>query len=392
VTRRREAWIEVDLQAIIDNVALIRGLVGPDVRVAPVVKAEAYGHGLVPVARALAPVADALCVATLDEALELRAADVEGRLILLYPVPPEGVREALGGRIELTVMSDRDALAVSRAASRERGIEATGARIHLAIDTGMTRGGLRPDEAVGVARRLVAAPGVTIVGTWTHLCCPDDAEGSALQVRRFDAAVRRIAEAGLGPGERHLAASGGIFAETAPSGDLVRPGLATYGVLGDDLPRTVRTAAAADALRPALAVKARPITISEIAPGTSVGYGATWRAERPSRIAILPVGYGDGYARTTQPGASVLVGGCRAPVVGVVSMDAIAVDVTDVGAVDEGSEFVLLGRQGEARIEAGDLARRRNTIAWEVLSDMAARIGRVYHPGTVAGKGRDTNA
>jgi alanine racemase len=199
-----------------------------------------------------------------------------------------------------------------------------------------------------------------------------------------------MADAGITPGERHVAASGGIFAATAPLGDLVRPGLATYGVLPDDLPRAVGTAAAAAALRPALSLKARAVAFSEIVPGTSVGYGATWRAERASRIATLPVGYGDGYARSSQPGSSVLVDGGRAPVVGIVSMDAIAVDVTDLPGVDEASVFVLLGRQGDARIEAGDLARQRNTIAWEVLSSMAARVGRVYDPGTAPGEARDT--
>jgi alanine racemase len=400
VTRRRDAWVEVDLGAIAANVSVIRDVVGPGVRVAPVVKAEAYGHGLVPVARALRPLVDALCVATLDEALALRAADVGGRIVLLYPVPTDACEEAVDAGIELTVMSEDDAEAVVRAASDptrssvawrpEAAGRARGAGVHLAIDTGMTRGGIRPEAAATVARRLSAVPRTVIAGTWTHLCCPDDAATSSAQVGRFEAALRALADARLPTGERHVAASGGIFAASAPVGDLVRPGLATYGVLPDDLPLASRTAGAAAALRPALSLKARAVAFSEIAPGTSVGYGATWQAERPSRIATLPVGYGDGYARATQPGAWVLVGGRRAPVVGIVSMDAIGVDVTGLEGVDARSEFVLLGRQGDERIEAGELARQRNTIAWEVLSGMAARLDRVYHPGTAAGEARDT--
>jgi alanine racemase len=263
-------------------------------------------------------------------------------------------------------------------------------RVQLAIETGMGRGGVDPAEAVAVARRLLAVPGAVIAGTWTHHCCPDDPGTAAVQEARYGAALAALREAGIAPGERHAASSGGIFAGTASYGDLVRPGLATYGLLGDGLPLTAGSADAAARLRPALALKARAVALAEIATGASVGYGATWRAERPSRIATLPVGYGDGFARATQPGAAALVRGRRVPLVGIVSMDAIGVDVTDVGDVDPDDEFVLIGAQGDQRIGASDLARARNTIAWEVLSAMAARLDRVYHRPTAAGSPRTT--
>ena len=161
---------------------------------------------------------------------------------------------------------------------------------------------------------------------------------------------------------------------------MVRPGLAVYGVLDEDLPLTDEGAAAAARLRPAMSLKARPVAFSDVPVGDRVGYGGRWQAQRPSRVAILPIGYADGYLRGTQPGARALVRGVPVPLVGVISMDAVAVDVTDVPGVDLGEEFVLLGRQGPEAITAGDLARARNTIAWEVLSSMAGRLDRVYYP------------
>jgi alanine racemase len=302
------------------------------------------------------------------------------------------VPEAIAAGVELTVMSERDASAISRAARDRHGRSSPGARAQLAIDTGMTRGGVRPEDAVPVARILAASPGVAIVGTWTHLCCPDDPEATADQVSRFDGALAALADAGLPSGERHLAASGAIFAATIPAStmtDLVRPGLALYGYLAEGLPLAAHARAAAE-LRPALTLKARPVALDDVPAGTSVGYGATWRADRPSRIATVPVGYGDGYLRATQPGGCVLVEGRRAPIVGIVSMDAVGVDVTGIPGVGMDAEVVLLGSQGDERIDASELARLRNTIVWEVLSGIAARIGRVYHPRTAAGTARDT--
>ena len=160
---------------------------------------------------------------------------------------------------------------------------------------------------------------------------------------------------------------------------MVRPGLALYGELPDGLPIEGPARDAAAALRPVLKLAARPLRIAEVAAGAPVGYGGRWTAERPSRIATIPIGYGDGYARTSQPGAEALVRGRRVPVVGSIAMDALAVDVTDVPGISRDDEVVLLGAQGGERIAAAELARRRTTIAWEVLSGMAYRVPRVYH-------------
>jgi alanine racemase len=375
VPRHRTGWLEIDLAALRHNAALLRSLSG-SAALAPVVKANAYGHGLIAVAMALRGLVDALCVATLDEALELRAA-VGGRVVLLYPVPRAAAADAVASGAELTLMAAADLDPLLAAIPPRHPPVA----VHLAVETGLARGGLRPEDVVPVARAVTADPRTRLAGLWSHLASPEDAWSAGRQVARFDEAVTGLRRAGLPVPARHLAASGSLFAATTPPLEMVRPGLALYGVLDAGLPIAPAAAAAADGLRPVLSLKARAVAFGDVPVGGSVGYGGRWQAERPTRVAILPVGYADGYLRGAQPGATALVQGTRVPLVGVVSMDALAVDVTDLPGVDEGDEFVLLGRQGEQAITASDLARARNTIAWEVLSSMAARLDRVYYPG-----------
>jgi alanine racemase len=253
-------------------------------------------------------------------------------------------------------------------------------RIHLGVETGMGRGGLQPENVVAVAAAAHADPRFELAGLWSHLHSPEDPPTSDGQLLRFDIATTALREARVPVPPRHAAASGGIFTGDEPALDLVRPGVASYGVLDESLPIAPDAADAAGRLRPAMSLKARPIAFSRVPAGGTVGYGGTWTAHRPSRIAVLPVGYGDGYLRSSQPGAEVLVRGRRLPLVGRVSMDAVTVDVTDLSGLDYTEEFVLLGSQGDETITAGELARRRNTIPWEVLTSMAQRLARVYHP------------
>ena len=379
--RRRRAWLEIDLDALRHNVGVIRGVAGPTTALAPVVKADGYGHGVAVVGPALAPQVDALCVATLDEAVALRAA-VDCRILVLYPVPPEAAPEVAVAGLEPTIMSPadlqglRDAL-VGDGIAPER---AALLSLQLCVETGMGRGGLPVEQVAALAATIAADERLDLVGIWSHMASPEDPEATAAQLQRFSVAVDSLRAAGLPVPPRHLAASGGLFSGTTPALELVRPGLAVYGMLDEELPVPEQLRAAAADLRPAMSLKAAAVAISEIPVGGTVGYGGRWRAERPSSVAILPVGYGDGFLRGSQPGAEVLLRGRRLPVLGAISMDAVAVDVTDVPDVSEADEFVLLGRQGDVAISAVELARRRNTIAWEVLSSMAGRLDRVYYP------------
>jgi len=373
----RDAWLEIDLGAMRQNVAIIRERVTP-AAVAAVVKADAYGHGIRAAVTALADVVDALCVATLDEAILVRQLTAT-RVLLLYPVPEPASADGLACGAELTIMSVAD-LKSLQSAARDG---ATPVALQLCVETGLGRGGVPLDEVVSVATIVQADQRFRLAGLWSHLASPEDPAAAARQVARFDSARRALQAAGIPLPARHLAASSAIFCGTAPGLQMVRSGLAVYGVLDESLPLAGAAREAAARLRPAMSLKARPVAIIDVPIGEGVGYGSHWRAQRPSRVAILPLGYADGYLRGSQPGARALVRGLPLPLVGVISMDALAVDVTDVRDLDRGEELVLLGEQAGSRISVGELARARNTIAWEVLSGMAARVDRVYHPEAV---------
>ena len=378
----RLAWLEIDLDALTANLAATRAALGEGVRIAAVVKADAYGHGLLPVARALAGAgADRLCVATLDEALTLAAARLGPPVLVLFQPPVQGLADAAAAGIEVAVADEETLGEVLDAAATATRSGRRPLRVHLEIDTGLRRAGVLPARAADVTARLVRSRGIELAGAWTHLASAHDADASAGQVRRFEEAWAGILAAGARGLVRHVAATGGLVAGTGPEADMVRPGLMLYGLLPEGLPVAPRRATLAAALRPAMSLHARPLRVLEIPPGDGVGYGARWRAGRPSRVATLPVGYGDGWSYDSAGRTFALVRGRRVPLIGSVAMDAIGADVTDVPGVGPGDEFVLLGSQGDERIAALDLARQRTTIPWEIVAAMAQRLPRVYDAG-----------
>ena len=375
----RLAWVEIDLEALANNLRLARTLVPQRTRLCAVVKADAYGHGLVPAARAFAAAgADLLAVATLEEGLQLRAGGILTPVLILFPLPAGAAAEAARAQLDV-VATDRESAArlIAESLPSDRLL-----RVHLEVETGLQRGGVQPDEAGQVAAALTAAPGIELGGLWSHLASPHDAAFSAIQRRRFEDAARSVANEGLDAPPFHLDASGGLLYGTGASADVVRPGLMLYGVAPAVPPGAAFSAAGAEVaarLIPAMSLHARPLRVASVPEGAPVGYGGLWTAPRDSRIATLPLGYGDGFSRTYQPGSEALVRGRRVPLVGSVAMDAIEADVTDVPGVSTEDEFVLLGTQGRESITADDLARRRNTIAWEVLTGITPRLTRVYH-------------
>ncbi len=370
----RRAWLEIDVAALTSNVATLRALLAPGVRLAAVVKADAYGHGLLPAARAFAEAGvDALCVATLDEALAVAGAGVGVPVLLLYEPPPDGFTVAAAAGVEVTVASEAT---VERVAAC--GPQAIPLRVHLEVDTGLRRAGVLPERVAAAAARLAEAPGAALVGLWTHLASAHDAAASGEQAERFARACAGLADVVARPVVRHISATGGLLAASAPQLDMVRIGLALYGLLPEALPIAPAARDAAQALRPAMSLHARPLRVAEVAPGEGVGYGSRWRAARPSRVATLPVGYGDGWSYGSAGRTFALVRGRRVPLIGSVAMDAVAADVTDVPGVTSDDEFVLLGAQGGAQIGALELAQQRTTIPWEVVTSMASRLPRVY--------------
>jgi alanine racemase len=347
-----------------------------------VVKADAYGHGAVPVAESLeAAGAHGFSVATFDEAAELRSAGITSPILVLYPVPAAYAVDAARLGVALTV-GDEELLRrlLDAAATGDDAVDVRPLVIHLEIETGLGRGGIDPAAVVSAARRLRANSRVRLDGAWSHLAAPDDVARTRAQGERFERAVGAMAQEGIAIPIRHLAASGGLLAAVPPF-EAVRPGLAIYGLVPDGVAPTDVDRGLAARLRPAMALRARPVRVADLPSGWGISYGPTFETRRASRIATLPIGYGDGWSRSLSNGAEALVRGVRAPLVGTVAMDAVMADVTDVPGppVSVDDEFTLLGEQDGERIEAGDLARSRNTISWEVVTAMSRRLPRVYH-------------
>jgi alanine racemase len=259
--------------------------------------------------------------------------------------------------------------------------------VHLEVETGLGRGGFLGGALLDAGRAVVAQPGLRLAGVWTHFQAAEDAPRTTAQANAFELATAELAAHGIAVGKRHLAASGGLLLGDVLGLDGVRPGLATYGLLPDELlpddaPSIV---AAAARLRPVLSLHARPVRVAELPEGWGISYGPTFTTPRRSRIATLPLGYGDGWPRALSNRAEAIVRGQRVPLVGNVAMDAVMADVTDVPGppITASDEFVLLGSQDAERISAADLAAARATNSWEVVTALAARLPRVYHAASV---------
>jgi alanine racemase len=382
----RTAWAEIDLGAIAGNLAVLRGLAGAGTAVHPVVKADAYGHGAVPVARALeAAGADGFCVAAFDEALALRGAGITLPILVLYPIP--ATLAGLAARERIAVTAGDRALLDAMLAALGTDPPSVPLDVHLEVETGLGRGGFDLDALAAAAHALAAANVARIAGMWTHFQAPEDLDRTAGQLAVFERAAAILAAEGLTLPRRHVAASGGLMLDDVVSLEGVRPGLATYGLLPDELldPATPVPVEGAGGLRPALSLHARPVRVIEVPAGSGISYGPTFITSRPSRIATLPLGYGDGWPRSLSNRASVLVRGHRVPLVGNVAMDAVMADVTDVPGAPVGvdDEFVLIGAQGEEQITAAEVAAARGTNSWEVVTNLSARLPRVYHAASV---------
>jgi alanine racemase len=394
----RTAWIEIDLDVLADNVRLIQAMLPEGSRLDGVVKADAYGHGAVPIARALvAAGVKSLSVATYDEGLELRQAGISAPILVVYPIPPELVGDALSHGLSITVgdatLLARTLAALSLLPRADGAVAASetmaGAEelpIYVEVETGLGRGGFDPSDVPGAVAAIEGTPRARVAGLWSHLQNAGDPGRSASQVARFESASRLLEEVGITLPVRHLAASGGVLAASVPSFDVVRVGIALYGIVPDGLTASERNRDAAANLRPILSLRARPVRVASLPAGTGVSYGPSFVTERDSRVATLPLGYADGYPRSLSNRALVLVRGKRVPVVGTVAMDAVMVDVTDVSGppVTVDDEFTLIGNQGDESIRATEVAQWGNTISYEIFTAMSGRVPRVYYAAAEA--------
>jgi alanine racemase len=362
------AWIEIDHEAIRHNLSVLRGR-APESAVIAVVKANAYGHGDVEVARTLvAAGAERLAVATVDEAVRLRGAGIRAPMLVLWGIGQAELDAVVTHDLEPMV---DDARAVALLASAADAARPLG--VHLKLDTGLGRQGADPDLATELATAIVGSPALRLAGTMSHLASPGEDEAyTEVQLLRFARALDGMRSAGIDPGLVHVAATGAILAGGHELQGAVRPGLGLFG-----LAPAWATAVRAE-LRPALALKARALRLFDLAAGEGIGYGLQFRATRDTRIATLGIGYGDGWPRVHANNGAVLVHGQRAPIVGAISMDGLMVDVGGIAGVTYADEFVLIGEQEGARITADEVAAERRTINYEVTTALRGRLPRLH--------------
>jgi alanine racemase len=361
------AWATVDLAAIRANVATLARLVAPAAMCA-VVKADGYGHGAVPVARAAVDAgASWLAVAHVSEGEVLREGGLEVPILVLSEPHPSLLARAAELDLRVTLFSEEGVLAATEAASNGRAV-----RIHLKVDTGMHRVGVAPDQVVALARRVVDAPGLELEAIWTHLAVADDPgnDYTQLQLDRYEGALAALADAGMAPRLRHAANSAGAIAHPAARYDLVRCGIAVYGIAPSP------SLAGQVLLRPAMSLSARVTQVKTVAAGEAISYGLRHRFDHDATVATVSIGYADGVRRDLhQRGGEVLLDGRRCPIVGTVTMDQIMVDCTGV-AVRVGDEAVLVGSQGGERITAEEVADHLDTIGYEVVCGVGPRVER----------------
>ncbi|MDW5593067.1 alanine racemase [Conexibacter stalactiti] len=368
--------MHIDLDAIERNCATIRAATGPLVELCAVVKADAYGHGAPAVAHAaLAGGASRLAVATVDEAEELRNAGVTAPVLLLGPLTSDEIPRALRARVEVVAWRAEFLETVLGL----RSVSAEPLAIHVKLDVGMGRLGVREADALeALARQIVATPALRLAGAMTHLPCADeDPERSRAQVRAFRTFGARLKS--FAPDVvLHAANSAATLSLHESRLDMVRCGVALYGL--DPFGRDP----AHHGLRPALELCSYVAALKPIAPGESVGYGGQFVAAEPGWIATIPIGYGDGWRRAFSGRTDVLIAGCRYPIVGRVSMDSLTVDVgPGTPRIAEGDKAVLLGADGDERISAEELARRVDTINYEITTALSRRPTRNYHRGLI---------
>ncbi|MGQ0792771.1 MAG: alanine racemase [Deltaproteobacteria bacterium] len=360
----RPTWAEIDISALKSNFRRVRERAGRGVCVLCVVKADAYGHGAVQVAKALVREgADMLGVATIAEALELRDSGISSPLVLLGGVLPEDAPFVVKADLTPALFSAASARSLSAAAHKFGKI----VKYHLKIDTGMNRLGVCTDGVARLISEIGNLPNIEMEGVFTHFSHADSTnrDFTLRQISLFETELSALKKRGFNPLYIHLANSAAALRFPEAHGNLVRPGIMLYGGGGAEL-------------QPVMRFKTRVIQLKSIPAGASVSYGGTFSASRPSVIAVLPVGYADGYMRRLSNRARVSINGRLAPVVGAVCMDLIMIDVTDVPMVKEGDEVTLFG---DELVSAWDVASWADTISYEIFTSVGRRVPRVYTSG-----------
>ncbi len=363
-------WVEIDLAAIENNVRLVQQSTG--VQVMAIVKANAYGHGALPVAEtALRSGATWLGVARIEEALELRQAGLECPILLLGYTPPARVEQAIRQNLSMTVWSLEQ---VEQASVSAQNTGCT-TKLHLKIDSGMSRLGVQPEDAVELARQLAHTPNVAFEGMFTHFARADETDPAPtlVQEKLFRQVLDSLTSIGIRPALVHASNSAASLTRPSAHFDMVRLGIAMYGLHpSSECPLSPN-------FRPALSWKAVLSQVKTLHAGRGVSYGHVYVTQTEERIGTIPVGYADGFRRTL--GNQALVNGRRVSVIGRVCMDQIMVQLDQVPDAKAGDEVVLIGFQGNERLDAEEVAQHWDTINYEVACDIGSRVPRIYLPG-----------
>ena len=372
--RGRPTWVEVDLDAIADNVRALKAWVGPQVELMAVVKANAYGHGVVPVARVVIENgATRLAIACVDEGVQLRQAGVTAPILVLGYSPAWEAPRIVAGGLTPTVNTWELALALAET-SAAMGVVTP---VHVKIDTGMGRFGLLPDEALGFVQGLVALPGLSLEGIWTHFASADESDKSYTyrQMRVFREVLNVLKAHGISARCHHAANSAATLDMRDAHLDMVRCGIVLYGISPSaEVSRGVK-------LRPALSWKSRVGRLRCLPAGSAISYNCTFTTDCSTNVALVPVGYADGLSRRLSNNGEFLVRGSRARILGRVCMDQCVVAVVGTHGVCQDDEVVLIGRQNGAEITADELAARCDTVAYEVVCGIGNRVPRLYFQG-----------
>ncbi|GIP35081.1 alanine racemase [Paenibacillus sp. J2TS4] len=369
----RPTWIEISLDAFRHNLRAFRHLLDPSIEMMAVIKADAYGHGAIEIAKeALACGAKYLAVAFLDEALELRRANIKAPILILGHTPIQGLAHALASDITVNVYNEEMLCALAEQASVEHPV-----KIHIKIDTGMGRLGLHQEQqAIALIEQAIGTPGVIVEGLFTHYACADEEDKTYTfkQHRRFDKIVRYFADKGIRFPYVHAGNSAAAIDLPELTYNMVRLGIAMYGIYPSAEVNRQKIN-----LQPVMSLKTRIVMVKSMPADEGISYGAVYRTQQDGeRIATLPVGYADGYSRMLTGKARVLVNGQSAPVVGTICMDQCMINVTHLPQASYGDEVVLYGNQQGATLPVEEIAEALGTIPYEIVCMISHRVPKVY--------------
>lgn len=370
-------WAEIDLDAIAFNIESIQQKIQENTQIIAVIKADGYGHGAVPIAKLLEHSSRiwGYAVATAQEAMTLRQNGIKKPILILAYTFPSSYKELIAQEIRLTVFTYEMAEALEKEAARQGKC----CKVHLKVDTGMTRIGMQPDsDSIALVQQIAALEHIEIEGIFTHFARADENDKAKAyeQLRKFQEFIARLEEeAGISIPMKHCSNSAGIAEMPEANMDAVRAGIILYGLWPSDEVRAHETIA----LRPSLTLKSRVVYVKTVPAGREISYGGTFTTNRSTRVATICVGYGDGYPRSLSNKGYVLINGQKAPILGRVCMDQFMVDITDIkGTVQVEDEVTLIGKDGEAEITMEALGALSGRFNYELACDLGKRIPRVY--------------